>query len=223
MDKAITISTLFVLTLIVIVGYAYRSASVPSADTTDAGEFAIENGMPPNQTSPRDVRNFDEPIGLINKTISPDEWTITGTGLPTRIVKANQLIETEGTESDHVLTLDLHRGDTLLATQTRYLKNHRGTDMEVVDFRLPECLACAMYASGFLSGSFEMQGESDDSIALRLDWTFDDKSTGLGTNFRCSFDATVDNSGIVNCGNGAKVHWKLERNAIEHTDEPKSQ
>jgi hypothetical protein len=221
MNKATTISTLFVVTLIVIVGNAYRSASVTSVDTTDAGEFAIDNGMPSNEMSPRDVPNFDELIGLINKTISPDEWT--GTGSPTRIVKTNQLIETERTESDHVLTLDLHRGDTLLATQTRYLKTHRGPDMEVVDFGLPECLACAMYASGFLSGSFEILGESDDSIALRLDWMFDDKSTGLETNFRCSFDATVDNSGIVNCGNGAKVHWKLERNAIEHTDEPKSQ
>jgi hypothetical protein len=220
MNKTLAISTLVVLSSIVIVGYLYRSASIPTANKTDAEGFTIDKGMPPNQMSPRDARDFDELIGLINETISTDKWT--STGGPTRIVKTNQLIEAEATEAEHVLTLELHRSDTLLVTQTRYLKNHSGTEMEVLDFGLPEYLACAMYAHGFLSGSFEMQGKSDDAVALRLDWMFDDKSTGLETNFRCSFDATVGNSGIINCGNGAKLQWKLEQNATEQNDEPKS-
>lgn len=215
MNRALTISIIVILAVIA-VGFVYRSTIQPPVESTvggDSGEMASISRVP------QETSDFQDLIALINDTIETDDWTVVSR--PTRIVQANELIETEPPKADHVLTIDLFRGSTLLATQTRYFANHRGTDIEIPQ-TFPQHLACAMYANGFLSGSSSIQGKSDKHIAVTIDWVFDDKSTNLKTEFECSFNAMVAESGVVAGEEDAKIHWKLDKKATKQSDEPKS-
>ena len=116
MTKALTISIIFVLAVIA-VSLDYRETIKPPVEFADAGVSSLGDGTGTTLQVPRDTSDFEGLTTLIDDTIEADDWTVVGS--PTRIIHANELIETDAPNADHVLTLDLFRGTTLLAMQTQ--------------------------------------------------------------------------------------------------------
>ena len=214
MNRALTISIILVLTALA-ASLVYCLTIQPRVESTADG---VRSETASSSQMPQATNDFQNLMALIDETIETDGWTVIGK--PTRVVQANELIETEPPKADHVLALELFRGGTLLATQTRYFANYRGTDMEIPQ-TLPRHLACAMYANGFLSGSSSIQGQSDRQVAVTIDWVFDEKSTTLRTEFESSFVATVAESGVIAVDEDATIHWKFDANKTDQYDQPK--
>lgn len=208
MNRRLAISILFGLVVLVIAGYIYRSTFRPPVAATRIADTTLDDQIEPKQTASQDASEFDELVELINETIVPEEWIAVDSS--TMVLKEHRLLETVADEAEYVLTLELFRGESLLATQMRYFANHRGPHTEVAVPRA-EYLACAMYANGFLSGTSEVSGKSDKDVAIKLDWMFDDQGTNLKSTFQCDFDASVANSGTIDCQDGARLCWKLEK------------
>ncbi len=195
-----------------------------SRDATPHASQSGDAGVAPSGERSNETARHDAVIAAITRQVQADEWDEVGGAqaqgdAAKRVVKTNELIECRAENAEHVLTLDLYRGETQLATQTRYLRRHAGPEKEI-GFDAKENLICAMYVNGFLSGESKISGKSERALSIQIDWKFDDPRAKLQTHYQCEFDATLGESGTIDCENGATLCWRLEpkRSSADNSD-----